>query len=97
MLLVSELVTNALRHGRPPMELRVRPLRAGGMRVEVLDAAGGELPIQTQARPDAVTGRGVGIVDALSSRWGSEPLAVGKLVWAEIDPDSTPIQRDGQR
>ncbi|HSI93660.1 MAG TPA: ATP-binding protein [Jiangellaceae bacterium] len=87
VLLVSELVTNALRHGRPPMELRIRPLRAGGIRLEVLDSAGDDLPIRNLPQPDAVTGRGVGIVAALSNRWGSEPVAAGKLVWAEIDPD----------
>jgi anti-sigma regulatory factor (Ser/Thr protein kinase) len=86
VLLVSELVTNALMHGRPPLELRVRVLDTGGVRVEVLDAAGGEPPVRRRASLDAATGRGVGIVATLAARWGSQPVAAGKLVWAELDP-----------
>lgn len=86
VLLVSELVTNALMHGRPPLELRVRVLDTGGVRVEVLDAAGGEPPVRRRASLDAATGRGIGIVATLAARWGSQPVTAGKLVWAELDP-----------
>lgn len=93
LLLVSEMVTNALLHARPPLELRARALPRGGVRIEVLDASGGELPVLGVAKPEADGGRGVRIVAALSNRWGTEPHATGKLVWAEIDPLPAPTRR----
>src|SRR5690606_36007816 len=84
-LLVSELVTNALRHGRPPMALRLRTHNGQSLRIEVLDGAADGEPVPTEAPPDAVTGRGLGIVAALARRWGTESVPGGKLVWAELD------------
>jgi anti-sigma regulatory factor (Ser/Thr protein kinase) len=84
-LLVSELVTNALRHARPPLELRVQPLDRTGLRIEVLDGTGDRLPVLGMSQPDADGGRGIEIVAALASRWGSAPGAPGKIVWAELD------------
>ncbi|HEX6233677.1 MAG TPA: ATP-binding protein [Jiangellaceae bacterium] len=84
-LLVSELVTNALVHALPPLELRVRPLGATGVRIEVSDAAGSRWPTKKSNRPDAEGGRGIEIVAALATRWGTESSEAGKLVWAEID------------
>lgn len=84
-LLVSELVTNALRHALPPMEVRVQPIGANGVRIEVFDAAGDQWPMEDAAPLDAEGGRGVEIVAALASRWGTEPADSGKLVWAELD------------
>jgi len=72
ILLVSELVTNALLHGRPPLELR---LTAAGDRPAAL-----EFP-----PPDSPHGRGIEIVAALSTRWGSIPSTHGKVVWFEVD------------
>ncbi|MGH8777104.1 MAG: ATP-binding protein [Jiangellaceae bacterium] len=84
LLLVSELVTNALLHGRPPLELRVscQDLR---VRVEVHDAAGDQPPALTFPPLDAQHGRGIEILAALSSRWGSAPSPAGKVVWFEVD------------
>jgi anti-sigma regulatory factor (Ser/Thr protein kinase) len=87
-LLVSELVTNALRHGRPPVELRIRTARGRVLRIEVLDGAVGEDPVPSEAPPDAISGRGLSIVAALAVRWGTEAAASGKVVWAELDPSS---------
>jgi anti-sigma regulatory factor (Ser/Thr protein kinase) len=84
-LLVSELVTNALRHARPPLELRVQPLDGTGVRIEVFDGTGDRLPVLDVSPLDADGGRGIEIVAALASRWGSEPGAPGKIVWAELD------------
>lgn len=87
LLLVSELVTNAVRHGRPSIEitLRITPER---LRIEVRD--GGEaLPVVPRGQPsvDRPTGRGLLIVAATASDWGIErsPGARGKTVWAELD------------
>lgn len=87
-LLVSELVTNALRHGRPPVELRLNAAPEKVLRIEVLDTADGADPVQSHAALDAVSGRGLGIVAALAVRWGTEHLDSGKVVWAELDPSS---------
>ncbi|HEU4543166.1 MAG TPA: ATP-binding protein [Jiangellaceae bacterium] len=84
-LLVSELVTNALVHALPPLELRVKPLGAHGVRIEVFDAAADRRPTHKAAPLDADGGRGIEIVAALASRWGTESAISGKLVWAELD------------
>lgn len=84
LLLVSELVTNALLHGRPPLELRVAR-HDHSVRVEVHDAAGNQPPSLEFPPLDAPHGRGIEIVAALSSRWGSAPSPRGKFVWFEVD------------
>jgi anti-sigma regulatory factor (Ser/Thr protein kinase) len=88
LLLVSELVTNALVHGRPPLELRVTS-SDDRVRVEVHDAAGEQTPALRFPPPDAPDGRGIEIVAALSSRWGSAPSKHGKVVWFEVDDVSS--------
>lgn len=86
-LVVSELVTNALLHGRAPV--RVRILRTPvGLRLEVQDG-GNHLPLQVAAREMAMTGRGLSLVAAVASTWGVDsggaPRRVaGKVVWAEL-------------
>ena len=72
LLLVSELVTNAVRHGRPAIEitLGITPER---VRVEVRDG-GDALPVVPSGQPsiDRPTGRGLLIVAATASDWGIE-------------------------
>lgn len=91
-LLVSELVTNAVRHGRPDISLRVSlvPPLIG---VSVHDQ-GSVMPSTEIQPPDlaAGSGRGLMIVDRLSSRWGVIPSdpAPGKTVWFRLDAPSTP-------
>ena len=89
LLLVSELVTNALLHGRPPLELRVAAIE-GKVRVEVHDAAGDRPPARAFPPPDAPHGRGIEIVAALANRWGSAPSPLGKVVWFEVDVTARP-------
>ncbi|MBV8949724.1 MAG: ATP-binding protein [Actinobacteria bacterium] len=82
-LLTSELVTNALVHARSPVHLTVL-VDERGFRVEVGDSS----PVEAQRRdadPDDLSGRGLHIVDAMSSRWGAIPGAEGKRVWFELD------------
>jgi anti-sigma regulatory factor (Ser/Thr protein kinase) len=83
VLLVSELVTNALLHGAPPVELRAR-LTPKGLRVEVSDSAPAQ-PVVRDTPLDTPGGQGLRLVDALASRWGWTPATVGKAVWFEID------------
>jgi anti-sigma regulatory factor (Ser/Thr protein kinase) len=85
LLLVSELVTNALHYGLPPLDLRLSA-DSGRVRVEVFDAAGDRRPARQFAPLDAASGRGIEIVAALASRWGSAPAPTGKVVWFEVDP-----------
>ena len=84
LLLVSELATNAIRHGTPPIRLSLR-LDRDRLRVEVTDSSP-SLPELVQAGPDQVTGRGLQIVQLLAARWGAcaSPRRLGKTVWFEL-------------
>jgi len=85
-LVVSELVTNSVRHGGAPRGRRIatRFERVeGGVRIEVHDA--NELaPVVREASADAEGGRGLALVDAITAgRWGvASREGVGKMVWA---------------
>ena len=81
-LLVSELASNAVRHARTPFQVSLA-CDGSTVRVEVGDGDPA-LPIRQDPVPEAVTGRGLLIVDALADRWGVEPAAVGKTVWFEL-------------
>ncbi|WP_335971883.1 ATP-binding SpoIIE family protein phosphatase [Streptomyces sp. CA2R106] len=80
-LLVSELVTNAIRAASYEVELRL--MRVGKLLVEVSDD-NHNLPQLRRAEADDVTGRGLGLVSNLSRRWGTSRKAVGKVVWFEL-------------
>ncbi|MCX4995704.1 ATP-binding protein [Streptomyces longwoodensis] len=84
-LLVSELVTNSLRHATGPIGVRLmRPAGIGGvLLVEVSDPLP-ELPRERVARPDDESGRGLQLVASASRRWGSRPGTDGKTVWFEL-------------
>ncbi|MEU8826390.1 SpoIIE family protein phosphatase [Streptomyces sp. NPDC048636] len=79
-LLVSELVGNAIRHGKGPVELRL--LRGEGLICEVSD---GSLttPRMRHASETDEGGRGLQLVSALSHRWGTRYTAAGKCIWTE--------------
>jgi anti-sigma regulatory factor (Ser/Thr protein kinase) len=81
-LCVSELVTNALDHARPPYELRVARNR-GRLRVEVADASA-RVPELQPLSLTAPRGRGIYLVERTATRWGVEPTTGGKTVWAEF-------------
>lgn len=81
-LLVSEVATNALVHGAGRVRVRVRPT-AHGLRVEVHDEDS-TLPSRRQATPMDEGGRGIALVDALSTGWGAERTPDGKTVWFEV-------------
>ncbi|MEU6230917.1 SpoIIE family protein phosphatase [Streptomyces sp. NPDC047042] len=80
-LVVSELVTNALRYGRQPVLLRL--IRGTELICEVSDA-GSTAPHLRRARTFDEGGRGLLIVAQLTQRWGSRPTPAGKTIWAEI-------------
>lgn len=81
-LALSELVTNAVLHGRDPIVLRlVRTDHC--VRVEVGDGSAVS-PSFSMLDPTAVTGRGLMLISAASDRWGVEPDPDGKRVWFEL-------------
>jgi anti-sigma regulatory factor (Ser/Thr protein kinase) len=82
-LLVSELVTNAVVHTGEAVELRLHR-REGGVRVEVIDGSSERHPELQEVDLDDTSGRGLFLVDVLSSAWGIEPHGVGKAVWFEL-------------
>ena len=85
LLVVSELVTNAVVHGAEP--IRVTMVRAPErVRVEVTDGAAASSPHGNPRPPtDAETGRGLSVVTQLAVAWGwrASP-GRGKTVWAEL-------------
>jgi hypothetical protein len=84
MLVVSELVTNAMQHGTVPVALAVT-LEHGTVLIEVDD--GLSAPPVIGSAPSARGGFGLRIVQATSRAWGSAPTAAGKRVWARIASD----------
>jgi anti-sigma regulatory factor (Ser/Thr protein kinase) len=84
LLLVSELATNAIRHGAPPVRLSLR-LEMNRLRVEVTDSSP-TLPHLDQPSPDHTGGRGLHIVQQLAAKWGASasPRRLGKTVWFEL-------------
>ncbi len=82
-LLVSELATNAVLHARSEFTVRVRA-EQGKVRVEV-DDRNSRLPQLAVVPADAYSGRGLMLVQALSSAWGVESQSdTGKVIWFEL-------------
>lgn len=83
-LLTTEVVTNAVRHGGPPIMLEVSCDGATGMTVKVTDGNSGD-PVLRHVGPYDESGRGVLLVDLLSAEWGVEPSGDGgKTVWFSL-------------
>jgi anti-sigma regulatory factor (Ser/Thr protein kinase) len=83
-LLVSEVVTNAVLHARTAITLTVEELDAVA-RIAVRDGS----PVQPRLHafsPTSATGRGLRLLDQLSTRWGvdADPATGGKVVWFEV-------------
>ena len=83
LLVVSELVTNAVVHGRSNCTLRLSR-RGDAVRVDVVDQGEGS-PDPYRADEHAEHGRGLYLISAMSSAWGVDPITSGgKSVWAEL-------------
>jgi len=86
-VVVSELLGNAVRHAAPLGEgdLILRwSVEVDAVRIEVVDGGGGALASR-DATATATSGRGLRIVEALASEWGSETDTTGRrTVWATI-------------
>jgi anti-sigma regulatory factor (Ser/Thr protein kinase) len=86
LIVVSELVTNAVRHaGDESDTLELELARSGDhLRVALSDGSTAS-PSPRSASHVAEDGRGMAILAALSDRWGIEPHNGGKQVWWEVD------------
>lgn len=81
-LCVSELVTNALDHAAPPIDLRLAQ-QSCCLRVEVSDGTTAS-PVCRVVEPSALRGRGMQFVEQSASNWGVSATSTGKTVWAEF-------------
>jgi anti-sigma regulatory factor (Ser/Thr protein kinase) len=82
LLLTSELVTNAVLHGRSEVALEVE-VEDDHVRVSIVDE-NSRHPVPVEEDADALDGRGLALVDALARRWGVEDRPLGKAVWFEL-------------
>ncbi len=89
-IVAGEMATNAVVHAASPFELAVVH-RPGTVRLVVRDTSPA-LPLLRAPSPDRLGGRGMILVDALSSTWGVDPDPEGKAVWAEFET-SEPFRR----
>lgn len=87
VLLVSELVTNAVLHARTHLAVEVQRT-AQVVRVAVWDASR-RRPVRRRQEMTAATGRGLGLLSAVSYRWGCDDAAApyAKAVWFELPVD----------
>lgn len=92
LLVLSELVGNALRHARPLPggTLRVAWIREqGNLEISVTDGGGPTRPRTLDLPPSALGGRGLAIVDELSSTWGVRRDDESTTVYAILTPHSS--------
>ena len=82
LLLVSELVTNAIRYARMPVRLQL--MRLDAHLVCAVTDSDARLPRLRHAGADDEGGRGLQLVGTLARRWGARPTDAGKVVWFEL-------------
>lgn len=84
VLLATELVTNAVEHGRGATHLDAA-VQDDLIRLEVTDSSTEEPRPNPSVSDLAERGRGLLLIEALASRWGVQPRSDGKTVWCELD------------
>lgn len=90
-LVATELLTNALLHAGPPVSVVVRV--AGSSVDIVVHDPSRVAPARPWFAADAMTGRGLQLVEGLATDWGVRLTDDGKVVWAELSADG--VQADG--
>lgn len=98
ILLISELVTNAVVHTGCPAVLRMLfpDSSDSTVRVEVADSSDCP-PTPRHAHRDETGGRGLELVDGLADRWGWQPEGAGKRIWCEVDRAERPLMERVER
>jgi len=98
-LVLSELISNALRHASPLPGAKVKVawiVRRDSVEIAVSDGGGPTVPQLTQPAVSALGGRGLGIVARLSRHWGVRSGDGEMTVWAEVPaPHGGPVRRNG--
>ena len=84
-LVVSELATNAVVHARSEFSVVARR-EGSGVRLSVHDLSTAEPVLRSTRHLLALSGRGLQLVDDITSAWGVEATSGGKTVWAELRP-----------
>jgi sigma-B regulation protein RsbU (phosphoserine phosphatase) len=94
LLLVTELVTNAVVHAGTDVELSI-DIGPGHARIEVVDHGPGALPLQGADPSDGTRegGRGMFLLDALAQEWGTRHFPGGKSVWFELGVNDRVLPR----
>jgi anti-sigma regulatory factor (Ser/Thr protein kinase) len=95
VLVVSELLSNAIRHARPLPGASVQvawALADEAIEVAVSDGGAATTPARTHASVSALGGRGIGIVEYVASRWGIRSDDSGQTVWAVLAAPATEHQ-----
>ena len=81
-------MTNAILHATAPVQITIQ-VSDSGVRIEVADGSD-RPPVRPVENVDAMTGRGLALVTALTKQWGfTSASAGGKVVWAELSPEET--------
>ncbi|GAB7193171.1 hypothetical protein NUM3379_38800 [Kineococcus sp. NUM-3379] len=88
LVVVSELVTNAVLHAGTEVELRLRHEQEG-LWLEVSDRLPGVLPLLRAPDEERESGRGVALLDALAAEWGTAHRSHSKAVWCRFSPTGT--------
>src|SRR4029077_18535637 len=84
-LVVSEVATNAVVHARSAFSVLARR-EGSGVRLSVCDLSTAEPVLGSSPDVLAPSGRGLRLVDDITSRWGVDRTRAGKTVWAELRP-----------
>ena len=93
VLLVSELVANAVLHAHTSIRVVLR-LNGALLRVEVQDGDR-RAPTRKHYSALATTGRGLFLVERMARDWGVSSMAAGKSVWFELDPETAAAADSG--
>jgi serine/threonine-protein kinase RsbW len=101
-LIVSELFANAIAHshsGHPggtiAVAVQAQP-QPGDVRILVRDAGSADAPTQKTAAPDSERGRGIAIVSAVATEWGSHVIDGGRLTWCRLSIGQAPTRDPGR-
>lgn len=89
-LVISELVSNAVEHGRlPSIRVIVNRPTENWVHLGVIDRSKALPTMRPGSNSDQIRGRGLVLVDAVTERWGTDLYRWGKQVWGELRCDST--------